>query len=105
MDCLAEKVPEIASAYNYHRVTVAVLVCFPPKPFYFPDVNHLDHALQNRIKAARKKAISMGLKLTKDGQIKDVRQTYDKPMLPGYNYSVPVQELLREPQWQAYRTK
>ncbi len=103
MDCPADKVPGIASVHNHHRVTVAVLVCFPPEPFFYPDVEHMERALQYRTKAGKKKVGPSCLELTEGGQIKDPRRTYERLTPPGYSHSVPVQELLREPRWQAYR--
>ncbi len=42
IDCPAEKVPRIPSAHGKSRVTVAALVSFPPEPFYFVNLAHLD---------------------------------------------------------------
>ncbi len=50
IDCPADKVPGIASAHGYYRVTVVVLICFPPELFFYPDVDHLDHTLQYKHK-------------------------------------------------------
>ena len=42
IDCPAEKVPRIPSVHGTSRVTVAALVSFPPEPFFFVDLVHLD---------------------------------------------------------------
>ncbi len=46
MDCPAEQVPQIPSAYDQPRVMVAVLVSFPPEPLYFLDKRHMDCAIR-----------------------------------------------------------
>ena len=46
MDCPAEQIPRIPSAHGQPRVTVAVLVSFPPEPLYFPSREHMDCALR-----------------------------------------------------------
>ncbi len=61
--CPAGKVPKIASNHGYHRVTVVVLLSFPPEPLYFPNVEHLDRSLQHRNKAGKRKAVCTGLEL------------------------------------------
>ncbi len=48
MDCPAEKVPQVTSNQGCDRVTVAVLVDFPPEPFYFPSVVLIDYTLQEQ---------------------------------------------------------
>ncbi len=93
IDCPAEKVPQVTSNQGCNRVTVAVLVDFPPEPFYFPSVALLDYALRYKSKAARKGMLTSGLDLDKNGQWKDARGTYKKLKLATYNHSVPVQEL------------
>ncbi len=42
MDCPTEKVPRIPSIHGKPRVTVAVLVSFPPAPFYFVNLANMD---------------------------------------------------------------
>ena len=42
MDYPTKKVPKIPSVRSNSRVTVAVLVRFPPEPFYFVDLTHMD---------------------------------------------------------------
>ncbi len=42
MDCPAERVPQIPSIRGCSRITIAVLVSFPPEPFYFANLSHLD---------------------------------------------------------------
>ncbi len=46
MDCPAEQVPQIPSAHDQLRVTVAMLMSFPPEPLYFPSREHMDCALR-----------------------------------------------------------
>ena len=103
MDCPAEKVPQVTSNQDFDRVTVAVLVDFPPKPFYFPSVALIDYVLHYRSKAARKGTLTSGLDLDEDGQWKDARNTYKKLKITTYNHSIPVQELLREHRWEAFQ--
>ncbi len=99
----AEKVPQVVSAQGCERVTVAVLIDFPPEPLYFPAVTHLDFALRCWIKAGRKVTILTGLELREDGHLKDARSTHRKLKLVTYNNSVPVQELLMEHRWKAFQ--
>ncbi len=54
MDCPAEKVLEVVSAHGHLRVTIEVVVCSRPEPFYYPDVEHLDGTLKYRAKLGRK---------------------------------------------------
>ncbi len=42
IDCPAEKLPQIPSAHGTSRVTVAALVSFPPEPYFFVNLVHLD---------------------------------------------------------------
>ncbi len=42
IDCPAEKVPQIPSVHGTSRVIVAALVSFPPEPFSFVSLVHLD---------------------------------------------------------------
>ncbi len=103
MDCPADKVPQVASNQGCERVTVAVLVGFPPEPFYFPNATSLDYAMRYRSKAGKKGTLTCGLNLEADGQWKDPAVTYKRLKLPTYQHSVPVQELLRSHHWIAFR--
>ncbi len=96
MGCPAGEVPQVASNQGCDRVTVAVLVDFPPEPFYFPSVASIDYALHYRSKVGRKGTLTCGLTLGKDGQWKDAGSTYKKLKLVTFHHSVPVQELLRD---------
>ncbi len=69
MDCTAEQVPLIPSAHGYSRVTVAVLISFPPEPFYFPNMAHLDRAIQVWNKVSQKKPAGMDAELQDDGHV------------------------------------
>ncbi len=82
---------------------MAVLVDFPPEPFYFPDVTHLDFALRYRSKAGRRGTVTTGLELEENGLWKDARGTYRKLKLATYNNSVLVQGLLKEHWWKAFQ--
>ncbi len=103
MDCPVTKVPRIDSQHGSDRVTVAVLVNFPPEPFYFPDVNALDYTLRCRSKAGKKGTPTCGLSLEKDGQWKDPAGTYKKLKLSTYQHCVPAQEMLRSHRWTSFR--
>ncbi len=103
MDCPTEKVPQMISEQGCDRVTVAVFVDFPPEPFYFPSVTHLDFALRYKSKDNRKGALITGLDLDENGQWKDARGTYKKRKLTTYNNSIPVQELLKGHRWKAFQ--
>ncbi len=98
MDCPAEQVPLIPSAHGHSRVTVAVLVSFPPEPFYFPDMAHLHRAIQVWNKASRKRPVGMHAELQDDGLEKGAKKTYEQLMLPRYRHSVAVEEMLKETQ-------
>ncbi len=103
MDCPKAQVPQIPSAHGHSGVTIAVLVSFPPDPFYFPDLAHLDQAVQLWNKASRKRPLGMNAELQEDGQVKGAKKTYDHLRLPAYRHSVPVQEMLKELRWKAFR--
>ncbi len=103
MDCPADQVPQIPSAHDHSRVTVAVLVSFLPEPLYFPDLAHMDHAIRLWKKASQKRPIGMSEETHKDGQLKSVGATYGRLSLPGYHHSVPVQEALKETRWSDFR--
>ncbi len=102
MDCPAETVPQVVSAQGCKRMTIAVLVNFPPEPLYFPDMAHLDLTLCYRTKARGKKTTLTRLELGEDGHLKDAHGTYRKLKLNTYDDSVPVQELLKEHRWRAF---
>ncbi len=103
MYCPAEKVPQVVSAQGCERETVVVLVNFPPEPIYFVSVAHLDLALQYQNKVGGKRTILTGLELGEGGQPNYARSMYRKLKLTNYNNSVPVQELLKEHRWKAFR--
>ena len=103
MDCPADQVPQIPSAHNHSRVTVAVLVSFPPEPLYFPDLAHMDRAIKVWNKASQRKPLGMNDELHADGRLKGARRTYELLLLPGYCHSVPVQEALKEARWPDFR--
>ncbi len=42
LDCPTARAPQIPSACGCPRVTIAVLIRFPPEPFYFSDLVHLN---------------------------------------------------------------
>ncbi len=99
MDCPVEQVPQIPSAHDHSRVTVAILVSFPLEPLYFPDVAHMDCAIWVWKKASQKSPIVMRGETHKDGRLKSTGATYGRLSLPGYRHSVPVQEALKEARW------
>ena len=70
MDGPADQVPQIPSAHNHSRVTVAILVSFPPKP-------SKNRAIKVWNKASQKKSLGMNDELHADGQIKGSRRTYE----------------------------
>ncbi len=75
---------------------MAALVSIPPEPFYFPDLDHLDRAIQVWNKVSRKRP---NRRWTGEGATK----TYDRLTLPGYRHSVPLQGMLKEWHWKAFR--
>ncbi len=99
MDCPAEQVPQISSAHGHSRVTVAILVSFPPEPLYFPDMAHIDCAVRVWKKASQRRPVRVSEETLKDGRLKSAGTTYGRLSLPGYRHSVPVQEALKEAQW------
>ncbi len=101
MDCPMEKVPQIPSVRTNSRVTVAVLVSFPPEPFYFVDLVYMDRVIRLWNKAAHKMKGGMSGELEDDGMLKLASTMYAHLKLPGCGHSVPVQELLKEPRWSA----
>ena len=105
IDCPADKVPHVASNQGCERVTVAVLVEFPPEPFYFPNATLLDYAMRYRSKAGKKGTLTCSLILEEDGQWKDPAGTYKRLKLPTYQHSIPVQELLRSHRWTAFQDR
>ncbi len=99
MDCPTDQVPQIPSARGQPRVTVAVLVSFPPEPLYFPDMAHMDCAVRVWKKASQRLPVGMSEETHKDGRLKSAGTTYGRLSLPGYRHSVPVQEALKETRW------
>ncbi len=99
MDCPAEQVPQIPSAHGQPRVTVAVLVTFPPEPLYFPDKEHMDCAIQVGKKAKQRRPVRLDEETRKDRSLKSAGTTYGRLTLPGYRDSVPVQEALKKTRW------
>ena len=84
-------------------MTVAVLVNFPPEPFYVPNVTALDYALRYRSKAGKKGTRTCGLTLERDGQWDDPAAAYKRLKLKTYHHSVLVQELMRSHHWPAFK--
>ncbi len=74
---LSTQVPQIPRAHGHSRVKVAVLVSFPPEPFFFSNLAHLDHAIQVWHKASQKKPLGMDDELQSDGQVNGARKTYE----------------------------
>ncbi len=99
MDCPAEQVPQIPSAHGQPRVTVAVLVSFPPEPLYFPDKEHMDCAIRVWKKAKQRRPVGLDEETRSDGSLKSAGTTYGRLTLPGYQDSVLVQEALKETRW------
>ncbi len=103
MDCPAAQVPQIPSAHSHSRLTVAIMVSFPPEPLYFPNLAHMDLAVQVWNKASQKKPLGMSDELHADGRMKGAKRTYERLLLPGYHHSVPVQEAWKEVRWADFR--
>ncbi len=78
MDCPADQVPQISSAHDQPRVTVAVLVSFPPEPLYFPDKGHMDCAIQIWKKAKQRRPVGMSEETHNDGSLKSAGTTYGR---------------------------
>ncbi len=95
--------PRIPSAYGTSRVTVATLVSFPPEPFFFVNLVHLDGVIRVKNKVGHATYRGLQGELNEDQMLKDASRTYDRSKLPGYGDSVPFQECLKEPRWSAYR--
>ena len=100
MDCPADQIPQIPSAHDHARVTIAVLVSFPPEPLY---IDHMDCAVRVWKKASQRRPIGMSEETHKDGRLKSAGATYGRLSLPGYRHSVPVQEALKETLWTDFR--
>ncbi len=77
MDCPVTQVPQIPSAHTHSRVTVAVLVGFPPEPLYFPNLARMDIAIQVWHKASRRRPLGMSDELHADGRVKGAKRTYE----------------------------
>ena len=103
MDCPVAKVARIASVHENSRVTVAVLVSFPPKPFYFVNQAHMDGVIRVSNKVGHTTHKGLQGELNADNTLKEAHKTYGRLKLPGYRDSVPVQECLKELWWSAYR--
>ncbi len=103
IDCPAEKVPRIPSAHGTSRVTVAALVSFPPEPFFFVNLVHLDGVVCMKNKVGHATYLGLQGELDQDHRLKDACRTYGRVKPPGYGDSVPFQECLKEPRWSAYR--
>ena len=67
MDCPADQVPQTPSAHYHSRITVAVLVSFPPEPLYFPDLDHMACAIKVWNKASQRKPLGINDELQADG--------------------------------------
>ncbi len=105
IDCPAEKVPRIPSVHGTSRVTVAALVSFPPEPFFFVNVVHLDGAVRVKNKVGHAAYLGLQGELGQNQTLKEAHRTYGRVKPPGYGDSVPVQECLKEPRWNAYRER
>ena len=103
IDCPAEKVPRIPSAHGTSRVTVAALVSFPPEPFFFVNLVHLDGVARVKNKVGHATYLGLQGELGQDHTLKDAHRTYGRVRPPGYGDSVSFQECLKEPRWSAYR--
>ena len=103
IDCPAEKVPRIPSVHGTSRVTVAALVSFPPEPFFFVNVVHLDGVIRVKNKVGHATYLGLQGELDQNQTLKEAHRTYGRVKPPGYGDSVPVQECLKEPWWSAYR--
>ncbi len=103
MDCPARKEPRVPSVHESSRVTVAVLVSFPPEPFYFVGTIHMDGVIRVSNKVGHITHKGLPGELNADQTLKEAHKTYGRLKLPGYRDSIPVQECLKEPQWKAYR--
>ena len=102
-DCPAEKVPRIPSAHGKSRVTVVALVSFPPEPFYFVNLVHLDGVIHVSNKVGHSTHRGLQGELNEDQMLKEAHRTYGRLKLLGYGDSIPVQEYLKEPRWSAYQ--
>ncbi len=96
LDCTVDQVPQIPSAHGQPRVTVAVLVSFPPEPLYFPDRGHMDCKIRVWKKAKQRRPGRDERGDTSGWTLKSAVTTYGRLALPGYRHSVPVQEALKE---------
>ncbi len=103
VDCPAERVPQIPSVHGTSRVTVAALVSFPPEPFFFVNLMHLDGAILVMNKVGHSAYSGLQGELDQNRTLKDAPHTYGRVKPPRYKDSVPVQECLKEPRWSAYR--
>ncbi len=103
IDCPAEKVPWIPSAHGTSRVTIGTLVSFPPEPFFFVNLAHLDGMIRVKNKVGHATYRGLQGELNEDQTLHDASRTYGRLKLPGYGDSVLFQECLKEPRWIAYR--
>ncbi len=103
IDCPAEKVPRIPSAHGTSRVTVAALVSFPPEPFFFVNLVHLDGVVRVKNKVGHVTYLGLQGELNQDHMLKDACRTYGRVKPPGYGDSIPFQECLKASRWSAYR--
>ncbi len=81
------------------------LVSFPPKPFFFINLAHLDGVIRVKNKVGHATYRGLQGELNEDQTLKDASRTYDRSKLPGYRDSVPFQECLKEPRWSAYQER
>ncbi len=79
------------------------MVSFPPEPFYFVDLAHMDGVLRAWNKVGHKTLKGLSGVLKADKTFKAASKTYGQLKLAGYRHSVPVHESLKEPRWSAYR--
>ncbi len=95
--------PRIPSAHGTSRVTVAALVSFPPEPFFFVNLVHLDGVVRVKNKVGHATYRGLQGELNEDHMLKDAYRTYGWVKPPGYGDKVPCQECLKEPRWSAFR--
>ncbi len=89
MDCPTEKMPQVPSVHENSRLTVAVLVCFPPEPFYFVNTLHMDGVIRVSNKVGHRMHGGLSGELNADKTLKEAHKTYGRLKLPGYRDSLP----------------
>ncbi len=99
----AERVLQVPNVRGCSRVTIAMVVSFPPEPFYFANLAHLDGVIRVWNKVAHKAKAGVSGELLDDGPVKAVTVPYSRLWVPNYGHSVPVQELLKKSRWEAFQ--